>query len=46
MFIRKMCDKDFSDVRKLLSVCFNITNNNTDEEELNKIKNDKISSFI
>ena len=41
MLIRKMCDKDFGNVRKLLSVCFDFTNNNTDEEELNRIKNDK-----
>lgn len=41
MLIRKMCDSDFGDVRKLLSVCFDSTNQNTDEEELNIIKNDK-----
>jgi len=41
MFIRKMSDKDFGDVRKILSVCFETPNNNTNDEELNRIKNDK-----
>ncbi len=41
MLIRKMCDSDFCEVRKILSICFDITSKNTDEEELNRIKNNK-----
>ena len=41
MFIRKFCDKDFNELRRILAICFGTTSNNTDEEELQRIKNDK-----
>ena len=41
MQIRKFCEKDFNELRRLCAICFNITNDRTDEEELQIIKNDK-----
>ena len=41
MLIRKMCDNDFGEVRKIMSVCFDISSSNTNDEELNRIKNNK-----
>ena len=41
MLIRKYTDKDFNELRKILAVCFGTANDNTDEEEIQRIKNDK-----
>ena len=41
MHIRKLCENDFSEIRRLWSICFDRASDTTDEEELQRIKNDK-----
>ncbi len=41
MYIRKMSEDDFGELRRIWAICFNFTSNTSDEEELQKIRNNK-----